>query len=201
MEAHPRPQRAKVFGDGLSRPLDRNAKAQIMAYARGWTARHRQPGQHIGPLTRVTLDVLRAILWDFHNAQTGRCFPSYEAIAAKAGCHRDSVRVAIKALEQAGILTWVHRLAIIRDRCINALGAIVWHPRVIRISNGYAFLAPQVLAPLPKREFPKTENPSGTFYQDNYDSFLPIERHPLDSAIPGEAALIALNQRLAARLG
>jgi len=34
----------------------------------------------------------------FHNSRDGRCFPSYEAIAKKADCNRDTVYEAIKAL-------------------------------------------------------------------------------------------------------
>jgi hypothetical protein len=61
--------------------------------------------------------VLRALLWRFHNADgAGRCFPSYERIAVAAKCHRDSVCVALKALEDAGLLTWVHRLTRLRRR-------------------------------------------------------------------------------------
>jgi hypothetical protein len=44
-----RRRREKVFGPGRAVPLDRNAKARIMAYARAWGARHAQPGQHRGP--------------------------------------------------------------------------------------------------------------------------------------------------------
>ena len=81
-------RREKVFGPGRAVPLDRNAKARIMAYARAWGARHRQSGQHRGPITRAFLEVLEALLWDFHNSRDGRCFPSYETIAAKAECAR-----------------------------------------------------------------------------------------------------------------
>ena len=45
--------------------------------------------------------MLGALLWGFHNAHTGRCFPSYEAIAAKAECCRDTVYEAIKARNAA----------------------------------------------------------------------------------------------------
>ena len=81
-------RREKVFGPGRAVPLDRNAKARIAAYARAWSARNRLPGQHKGPITRAFLDVLRALLWGFHNSRSGCCFPSYEAIAEKAECAR-----------------------------------------------------------------------------------------------------------------
>ena len=50
-------------------------------------------------------------LWGFHNASSGRCFPSYERIAEKADCARSTVYEAIRALEDAGILTWANRIA------------------------------------------------------------------------------------------
>jgi hypothetical protein len=69
-----RRRREKVFGPGRAVPLDRNAKARILVYARAWGARHRQPGQHKGPITRAFLEVLEALLWGFHNARSGCCF-------------------------------------------------------------------------------------------------------------------------------
>jgi hypothetical protein len=97
-------RREKVFGPGRAVPLDGSAKARIAAYARAWTARNRQPGQHKGPITRTFLEVLEALLWGFHNSRSGVCFPSYEAIAAKAECCRSTVAEALKALEWAGVL-------------------------------------------------------------------------------------------------
>ena len=112
-----RHRREKVFGPGRAVPLDRNAKVRVAAYARAWSARNRQPGQHRGPITRAFLDVLGALLWGFHNAHTGCCFPSYEAIATKAGCARSTVAEALKVLEWAGVLTWQHRITRVRERC------------------------------------------------------------------------------------
>jgi hypothetical protein len=102
--------REKVFGPGRQIPLDRNAKARVAAYARAWDRQHRQPGQRGGALGRAALDVLQALLWAFHNARTGVCFPSYERIAEKAGCARSTVAEAIKTLEWAGVLTWQNRI-------------------------------------------------------------------------------------------
>jgi hypothetical protein len=55
-----------------------------------------------GPITRAFLEVLEVLLCGFHNSRSGACFPSYEAIAAKAECHRSTVAEALKALEWAG---------------------------------------------------------------------------------------------------
>ena len=60
-----RSHREKVFGPGRAVPLDRNAKARIIAYARAWDRQHRQPGHRGGALGRAALDVLRALLWAF----------------------------------------------------------------------------------------------------------------------------------------
>jgi hypothetical protein len=108
--------REKVFGPGHAVPLDRNAKCRVLVYAAGYNARHRQPGQHIGPITRTFLDVLEALLRSFHNSRTGACFPSYEAIAAKADCDRSTVYEAIKVLEWARVLTWQNRIVRIQVR-------------------------------------------------------------------------------------
>jgi hypothetical protein len=138
-------RREKVFGPGRAVPLDRNAKARIMAYAKAWGARHRQPGQHRGPITRAFLEVLEALLWGFHNSRDGRCFPGYEAIAAKAECARSTVAEALKVLERAGVLTWQNRIARASVRQRDLFGR--WSTRwtVIRTSNAYVFRDPMRL--------------------------------------------------------
>jgi len=157
---HLRPRREKIFGPAPSHRLDGNAKARVWAAASAYNMANRQPRQHQGPLTWATLRVLRALLWRFHGADgSGRCFPSYERIAAAARCHRDSVCVAIAALEDAGLLTWVHRLTKIRHREQDLFGAwgSVW--QVIRTSNAYQFLDPLDREP-GRRVWCKSENPA-----------------------------------------
>ena len=119
-------RREKLFGPGNAMSLDRNAKARILAYARAWGARHKEPGQHRGPITRAFLEVLEALLWGFHNARSGCCFPSYESIAEKADCARSVVAEALKVLELAGVLTWQHRIARIQVRERDLFGR--WGP-------------------------------------------------------------------------
>jgi hypothetical protein len=135
-------RREKVFGRGRAVPLDRNQKARIAAYARAWDRSHRQPGQRGGALGRAALDVLGALLWAFHNARSGACFPSYERIAEKAGVARSTVAEAIKALEFAGVLTWQNRIVRVREQCRDLWGREGWRWRVIRTSNAYAFRDP-----------------------------------------------------------
>ncbi|MGH9344116.1 MAG: helix-turn-helix domain-containing protein, partial [Terriglobia bacterium] len=101
--------RRKVFRDIQGIPLDGNAKARIWTYAKAYNAKHRRDGQHQGPITWAFFRVLRALLWGFHNNRTGHCFPSYEAIAEKAECHRDTVYEAINTLSASDILDWEQR--------------------------------------------------------------------------------------------
>jgi hypothetical protein len=157
-------RREKVFGPGRAVPLDRNAKARIAVYARAWSARNRRPGQHKGPLTRATWEVLQALLWGFHNSRSGACFPSYERIAEKAGCARSTVAEAIKALEWAGVLSWQHRITRVRERCTDLFGRDGWCWRVIRTSNAYVFRDPNL--PARPSESTKSENRSGTRTQE-----------------------------------
>jgi hypothetical protein len=76
---HLKPRREKVFGDGRPRPMDGNAKARVMVYARSF-ARRTEKGKHYGLLTAKCLDVLEALLWGFHNARSGLCFPRRAAL-------------------------------------------------------------------------------------------------------------------------
>jgi hypothetical protein len=180
-----RRRREKVFGAGRCQPLDRNAKARIMVYARAWSARHKRPGQHRGPLTRATLEVLEALLWGFHNSRDGRCFPSYETIAARAQCCRDTVYEAIRALEAAEILTWVNRLIRVQFRELDLFGKLALRSRLIRTSNAYAFRDPLPCAQAHQgREeaasgvpsvglLSKSENPPRTQNQDFYHLYKP----------------------------
>ena len=169
--------RGKMFGTSVGTPLDREQKNRVMVYARAWNALNKTGGSHIGPITRAGFDVLRTLLWGFHNQHTGRCFPSYEAIAAKAGCVRSTVHAALKVLELAGVLTWIHRLS-------RAGG------RVLRTSNAYVFTAP----------IAKSENRSGSKTQEIQSSVSAPPDRPapqiivLDARSPLDDALIRLGR-------
>jgi hypothetical protein len=152
---HLRQRREKIFGPAPSGMLDGNAKARVWAAAGAYNAQNRRQGQHQGPLTWATLRVLRALLWRFHGADGGgRCFPSYEKIAAAARCARSSVAVAIKVLEEAGLLTWVNRIARVRVRVADLFGRARLEWKVIRISNSYEFRDPI------ERQRSKSDNPT-----------------------------------------
>ncbi len=126
-----RPAPASVTADGGRWPrLDRNARARIMFLAEALDRRTREPGRHGGVLKRTGLAVLKALLYGFHNAATGRCDPSLDTLARMAGVARSTVAEALNRLEAAGL---VRRVA--RWRAVAANGGLV----VLQLSNAYLF--------------------------------------------------------------
>lgn len=140
----PKHRREKVQGEGRCVPLDREAKERILAKAKA-LSHPTEKGKHYGILTDKHLTVLRVLLFGFHNAHSGRCFPSYEAIAKAAHCSRTTVNAAIKALEDAGLMTWVNRYVLIAAVVcgIDLLGnPAKGDPYPQRTSNQYEFVDP-----------------------------------------------------------
>jgi hypothetical protein len=166
--------REKLFGKGRPVPLDREAKCRLMTLVKA-LMHPTEPGKHWGQITAKAHDVFEALLWGFHNARNGLCFPSYQTIAAKARCAASTVAEAIKMLEAARILTWCNRRARVR------IGGIV---KVIRISNSYRFLDPGS----------KSELQSGTRNQDSSSLVKPAEIRPIDLESPLERG-IALGKK------
>jgi len=152
--------RPKKFGCEHGTALDRNEKNLVICKINWANTRLRSGRQHRGPITRTFLEVAKALLFGFHNSKSGRCFPSYEAIAEKAGCARSTVHKAIRALEDAGILTWIHRLAHWRDANHKR--------RVVRTSNAYFFNLTERVAQLVPADNSKSENQIGTLNQDSF---------------------------------
>jgi hypothetical protein len=160
-------RREKMFGLGRPRALDRNAKVRIMHWAR-CLARRTERGKAYGVVTAKALAVLEALLWGFHNAKSGLCFPGYERIAEAAHCARSTVAEAIRALEDAGVLSWVQRIKRVREACPDLLGDNGWRWRVLRTSNSYAFTDPSPAADRPISS--KSEKPTGTPNQGFFSS-------------------------------
>jgi Helix-turn-helix domain len=166
--------REKLFGNGRPVPLDREAKCRLMALVKA-LMHPTGKGKHWGEITAKARDVFEALLWGFHNARNGLCFPSYQTIAAKARCAVSTVAEAIKMLEAARLLTWCNRRARVR------IGGVV---KVVRVSNGYRFLDPGS----------KSEFQSGTTNQDSSSLVKPTEIRPTDPEGPLERA-IALGKK------
>lgn len=122
-------KRKKLHGLPPSHGMDRNLRVRIMAYAHTWNAAHKTGRQHTGPITRTFMIVLQKLVWGFANTKTGSCFPSYDAIAERAGCARSVAINAVNVLEAAGVLQVFNRL--------KRVGV-----RVLRTSNAYVFRDP-----------------------------------------------------------
>ena len=186
-------RREKLFGPGRAVPLDRNAKARILAYARAWGARHRQPGQHRGPITRAFLEVLEALLWGFHNARTGRCFPSTRRSPPRPSAAGTRSRGA----EGAGVgrrADLADRIARIQVRERDLFGRWASRWRVIRTSNAYVFRDPQQRSEgVPAS---KSENPAGTLNQEIQS----LTAAPADPDSPLERALARFGTAIEERL-
>jgi len=178
--------------------MDRNAKVRVMTFARA-LMRRTEPGKHYGAITAKALAVLEALLWGFHNARSGLCFPSYETIAAKAGCARSTVAEAIKALEDAGVLTWVNRIERIREVSRDLFGHLIPRWRVIRISNAYSFVDPQPARPGPSLgQGSKSEFQSGTPTQDSSSLTQTPSTQKFDPDSPLDRALLNLGKAVGA---
>jgi hypothetical protein len=168
-------RREKMFGMGRPRALDRNVKVRIMHWAR-CLSRRAEKGRAYGVVTAKALAVLEALLWGFHNAKSGLCFPSYETIAAAAGCARSTVAEALKALEETGILSWVNRIKRVRVACPDLFGGEGVRVVPQRTSNAYHFTDPGTPAGRPNP--PGSEKATGTANQGYFSS--------LDAASGGE---------------
>jgi DNA-binding MarR family transcriptional regulator len=115
------------------RPLDRNQRARLIFLAERLDANSHQPGQHGGCLKRSGLQVLRILLFHFHNVHCGRCDPSLETIAKTAGMARSTVVEALKRLEDAGIIERIRRA-----QWIMQFG----RKRLVQWSNAYLMNVP-----------------------------------------------------------
>ncbi len=175
-----RKDREKVFGLGKLYPLDRNAKARILVRARAFI-RRKGKGRAYGAITAKAYQVLAALLYQFHNSKTGKCFPSYKRIAERVGCCHDTVAEAIKALEACGLLTWVNTL-----KRVHIEGPALFGPaqtgltRVYRASNSYRLIDPLQLPKLwnPFVLHSRSDFPRGINQSIAIQSFSPVDNSP-----------------------
>lgn len=124
------------FGDPGARRFDRELIAKMLWLAEALDRNTREARQHGGKLKAKGRDVLRVLLIRFYNRKTGECFPSYEAIAAAAGCARSTVALALKRLQAAGILEIIRRKVVMRFRMP---GERATFDAAVQDSNSYLF--------------------------------------------------------------
>jgi DNA-binding MarR family transcriptional regulator len=162
-------------------------------------SRRTEKGKAYGQITAKALAVLEALLWGFHNAKSGLCFPSYERIAEAAGSARSTVAEAIKSLEDAGILSWVNRIKRVAEHSRDLFGHRTRKTRVVRTSNGYHFIDPQPSQrPESFANSSKSDFPSGTPIQESFFSKRAPATRVLNPDNPLEGALIRLGRALGA---
>ena len=103
------PRRKSQLGVVAFRRLDREQRTRLWFHAQAMEQRTKEPRQHGGVLRRTGLAVLRALLFDFLNMQSGRCDPGHEAIAQAAGVAVSTVAPALDRLETSGLLQRIRR--------------------------------------------------------------------------------------------
>jgi DNA-binding MarR family transcriptional regulator len=104
-----RQRRASTLDPVKFRSLTREQRARLIFLAERMDANTREPGKHGGCLKRTGLQVLRILLFHFHNVASGRCDPSLDTIAKAAGMARSTVVEALNRLEAAGIIERIRR--------------------------------------------------------------------------------------------
>ena len=102
MPAHqPRPwRRGSLFGAGLRCPLDREQRAV-------WRARL-ELARRGGRLTALHAAIGTALARRL--GQDGRCDPSHATLATDAGASERTVRRALEAMAECGMVQWLRRL-------------------------------------------------------------------------------------------
>ena len=110
--------------------------------------------------------------------------------ASAADCARSTVYEAIHALERAGILSWVNRIARIREWGPDLFGRAQNRWRVIRTSNAYTFVDPQRQARPATSS--KSDLPTGTEDQESFS----LAPHSPDAANPLHQALLRWERML-----
>ena len=127
---HPRPWHAgSEFGEGLRWPLDREARCV-------WRVRL-DLARRAGRITALHAEIGRALLRRL--GQDGRCDPAHDTIAADVGCSPRTVRTALAALAELGLVRWINRLVRVGQRAqqtsnaytliVAAVSAFVPRPR------------------------------------------------------------------------
>lgn len=110
-------------------------RAQVMQTAYDFDNDGKAPGAQSGPLGDNGLRVLRALLYEFLNYQTGACFPALITIAEKIKRSKVTVKDALDRLATHGFVMWVRRT----KKTGNKRGE---GPQQVQISNAYKLIDP-----------------------------------------------------------
>jgi len=129
------------------RPISSDDRAIVMARAETLERRTKEKGQRDGVLGQSALMVLRAFLFHFLDKNSGKLDPSYEKIQKKTGFCVQTIAVALKRLERAGILEIRRRIERKGKEVWNELARrFVWVQWIEQVANAY-----MVNVPVPDR--------------------------------------------------
>lgn len=137
--------RGSRFGPPPARKLDRNLIAKLLHLAAALEGATRARGKGGGVLQRSGLEVLHALLRSFYSHRDGTCYPSLEAIARAVRCCVETVRKAIRKLEQFGFLTTTRRKEV---RRFVSRAERIHYDCAVQVSNGYLFNLPYHARPV-----------------------------------------------------
>jgi hypothetical protein len=142
-------RKGSVFdrGGDFRRPISTKARALVMERAEVLERSTKAKGQRDGVLGQSALMVLRALLCHFLDTKSGRCDPSYKQIQKQTGFCVQTIAVALKRLERAGILDITRRIIRKGAQLWNEfMGRFVWREWVEQQTNAY-----RVNVPVPDR--------------------------------------------------
>ena len=142
-------RKGSVFDRGgeFRRPVSTKARALVMDRAEALERSTKAPGQRDGVLGQSALMILRALLCHFLDTKSGRCDPSYKQIQKQTGFCVQTISVALKRLERAGILEIKRRIERRGKQLWNELARrFVWLQWVEQMTNAY-----MVNVPVPDR--------------------------------------------------
>jgi|SRR5215469_5376070 len=110
--------------------VEKTACWDLFTAVRAYNCRTKKTGHQDGAIGRNGLMVLSGLI-SFTSWETGRCDPSYSALAERLGMCERSVYAGLQALKAAKVITW-------STRWINAAGELGgWLMR--QVSNLYSF--------------------------------------------------------------
>ena len=166
---HPRPfHRAAVFGPGTCRPLTSDQR-------RAWLARV-DVERRTGNLTALHAEIARALARRL--GVDGQLDPSHATIATDAGCGERTVRRALTAMRDIGLISWEQRL-VRRPWPAGGSGAT----RAEQTSNAYVLQVPTRLARLrPKRPIQLRLRCGGQVGHETQIPMIPSAMPTLDEA-------------------
>ena len=142
-------RRGSVFDRGgeFRRPISSTARAQVMDRAEALERSTKARGKRDGVLGQSALMILRALLFHFLDPKSGKLDPSYIQIKKQTGFCVQTIAVALKRLEDAGILEIQRRMARMAYKVWSDLNRRFFElVRVEQITNAY-----MVNVPVPDR--------------------------------------------------